>query len=190
MSGRFATAATASVLLLGILTLPADGRIERTQSSDPPANVPLTVAIIEAGGGAQHYDTIRLIHTLAGHLAGLELIRLRMASGKANVASFLTVFNFAVADIVSTFKSDRVSMDVTPAPDPRDARALSVALITQAKAPDGVLNVDTMLDHLLSPAMHARIRGDIIKRFGTAGDDNFRAVLLHALQDMKLANHL
>ena len=168
---------TASVLLLGMAPLPA-------------ANVPLTVAVIDAGGGAQHYDTGTLIHTLAGHMAGLELMRLRMTFGKANVASFLTVFNFAVADIVTTFKSDKVSMDVTPAPDPHDGKALSVALITQATPPGGALNVDTMLDHLLSPPMHARIRSDIIKRFGTTGDDNFRTVLLHALQDMKLANHL
>ncbi|MBV9149320.1 MAG: hypothetical protein JO024_05615, partial [Candidatus Eremiobacteraeota bacterium] len=128
--------------------------------------------------------------TLAGHMAGLELIRLRMAFGNANVASFVTVFNFAVADIVTTFKSDHLRMDVAPAPDPHDGRALSVALIAQATPPGGAPNVDMMLDHLLSPPMHVRIRSDIIRRFGVTGDDNFRTVLLHALQDMKLANHL
>ncbi|MBV9150028.1 MAG: hypothetical protein JO024_09185, partial [Candidatus Eremiobacteraeota bacterium] len=97
MRGKLAMVATASVLLLGTAPLPAP-------------NVPLTVAVIDAGGGAQHYDTVTLIHTLAGHMAGLELIRLRMAFGNANVASFVTVFNFAVADIVTTFKSDHLRM--------------------------------------------------------------------------------
>ena len=178
-----------AIVILTAATLPAFGRTERAKA-DPPPNVPLTVAVIDAGGGAQHYDTVTLIHTLAGHLAGLELIRLRMAFGKANVASFLTVFNFAVADIVTIFKNDRLSMDVAPAPDPHDGKALSAALIAQATPPGGALSVDTMLDHLLSPPMHARVRSDIVKQYGVTGDDNFRAVLLHALQDMKLANHL
>jgi hypothetical protein len=146
--------------------------------------------VIEAGGGAQHYDTVALFHTLAGHLAGLELMRLRMQFGKANVASFLTVFNFAVRDIVMTFGDERVNMNVTPAPDPHDGKALSAALVAQATRTGGSLDVDTMLDHLLSPGAHARVRSDIVKKFGTPGDDNFRAVLLQTLEDMKRANHL
>jgi len=180
--------ATLTIALLLGLTGPVLSRAARA-AADPAPNVALTVAVIDAGGGTQHYDTVQLFGRLAGRLAGPELTRLRFQYGKRNVASFLSVFDFAVKDIVLGFRDRHVNMDIAPLPDPRDGRALSAALVTQASRADGTLDVDTMLDRLLAPAGRERVRNDIDKSFGTEADRNFRAILLQSLQDMKRANH-
>ncbi|MBV8688671.1 MAG: hypothetical protein JOZ59_01065 [Candidatus Eremiobacteraeota bacterium] len=159
-------------------------------ASDSAPNVPLTIAVIDAGGGPQHYDTVSLFRTVAGRLAGAELFRLRMMFGRAKADSFLSVFNFAVKDIVTAFHEQRVDLNVSPAPDPHDGHALSVALVTQASRADGSLDAATMLGRLLSPSTNARVSADIERNFGADGDRNFLTVLQQSLQDMKRANHL
>ncbi len=172
------------------LCAPTAARAERASLGDASPNVPLTVALIEAGGGAQHYDTVTLIHSLAGHLAGVELWHLRLVFGRQKVGSFLSVFNFAVKDIVTTFHDAHIDLNVSPSPDPHDGHALCAALIAQALQPDGNLDVDLLLDHMLSAGAHAHVRTDIARAYGAEGERNFRAVLLQSLRDMRRANHL
>lgn len=190
MNGKSRAVLLALVMAVGVSGRAAPAHGGKMSAKDPPPNVALTVAVIDAGGGAEHYDTVALFRTLAGHLAGAELLRLRMQYGKANVASFLSVFNFMMGDIVTTFRDQHVEMNVTPAPDPHDGKALAAALLAQAAKPDGTLSTDAMLDHLLSPGLNSRIRSDTEKKFGVPSYDNYRTILLQTLADMKRANHL
>lgn len=190
MSDRVFAAVLALALLPGVSAHPSPAHAGKPGAGVQEPNVALTVAVIDAGGGAQHYDTVALFHTLAGHLAGAEFIKLRMQNGKGNVESFLSVFNFAVQDIVATFKDEHVNMNVSPEPDPHDGKALAAALVAQASDSLGTLSVDVMLDHMLSPGAHSRVRSDIQKKFGMPSDDNYRMILLQTLQDMKRAYHL
>ena len=153
-------------------------------------NLALTVSVMQAGGGPQHFRTMTLFRALAGPLAGAERFRLRMMFGNRSVASFEQVFDFMVSDLVSSSKRERVVFPAVPAPDPRDAKALAAALLAGATVSPGTYSVNVLLDRLLSHSLHLRISADIARRYGAASEENYRRVLLQALLDMKRANHL
>ncbi|GAC1655805.1 MAG: hypothetical protein NVS9B12_07090 [Vulcanimicrobiaceae bacterium] len=145
-------------------------------------NAALRSAVVQAGGGSGHFDTLRLFRALAGPLAGAELAKLRFQFGPARVAAFVRVMNFTVVDSGEAL--------AVPVPDPNNAKALATALVGQALTPDGTLGVDRLLDGLLSVREHGRIAADVKRRFGADADRSYHIVLLQVLNDLKRANHL
>lgn len=149
---------------------------------------PLAEAVIQAGGGAAHFDTTALFRTLAGRLAGPELFRLRGMYGRRNVAAFLDAFQFTVHDFDRIARRDGVALPASADPDPHDAKALATALVRTGTAADGRFSVPQLLDRLLSQRIHAEISADLDRRFGAGADANYGNILGQVMADMKRAN--
>lgn len=168
-------------LALALAVLPA---------AAPAPDYGLAEAVIQAGGGAAHFDTTTLFRALAGRLAGPELFRLRTMFGRRNLASFLDAFQFTVVDFDRIARRDGIALPASPVPDPRDAKALAAALVRTAVTPDGKYSVTQLLDRLLSQRIHAEVAADLDRRFGAGSDANYGRILSQTIDDMKRANGL
>jgi hypothetical protein len=192
---RFRIAALAA--LAGVLvtaTMPA-GAADTARFSAAPVytgtpNLPLTLSLIVAGGGPANFDSAKLVGTLAGPLAPAEVKSLTAQFGADNVSSFLTVFNFVIADSLRLVTAAKVPLPSTPVPDPTNGKALSAALYTAGITPMGRFDVEYMLDNLVTHPIHVQVMNDIDAKYGGPADGNYHAVLTQAMTDLKSAYKL
>ncbi len=198
---RIRIAAVALACVVGTLTVPAgaqsmDGMaMNHARFSGAPVytgspNLPLTLSVIVAGGGPASFDSTKLVGSLAGPLAPAEVQSLTAQFGADHVASFLTVFNFVIADSLKLVTAANVPLPTTPVPAPTDGKALSAALYTAGVTPAGRFDVEYMLDTLVTHPIHVQVMNDIDAKYGVAADGNYHAVLTQAIYDLKSAYKL
>ncbi len=152
--------------------------------------LPTTLSMIVAGGGPAKFDSVTLVHTLAGSLTDAEVKKLTASYGADNVKSFLDVFNFVVADALELVAKNKVPLPSAPSPDPHDGKALSAALYKLGVGSDGKYDVEYMLDELVTHGFHVQIMDDIDKKFSRKADANYHVVLTTAMGDLKDAYKL
>jgi hypothetical protein len=152
-------------------------------------DLPVTLSMIVAGGGPAHFKSTTLVRVLAGAKTKAEVAKLTKQFGAKQVTSFLTVFDFVVADSLKIVTQKKIPLPKQPRPDPKDGKALSAALYTAGVA-DGSYNVEKMLDHLVSHPIHVQVMDDIDQKYGRDADGNYHAVLTQAVLDLKAAYKL
>jgi len=190
-----ALAALAGVLVTATMPAGAADNTGQARYSAAPVytgspNLPLTLSMIVAGGGPANFDSTKLVGTLAGPLAPAEVQSLTAKFGAANVASFLTVFNFVISDSLRLVTAAKVPLPSTPVPDPMNGKALSAALYTAGITPAGHYDVEYMLDDLVTHPIHVQVMNDIDAKYGGPADGNYHAVLTQAMNDLKAAYKL
>ena len=154
-------------------------------------NLPLTVALVAAGGGASKFDSVTLVGDLAGPLTSAEVKSLSDKYGPEGVKSFLEVFNFVINDSLKIATEKNVPIPSKPAVDPKDGKALSGALYTAGILPStGKFDVEYMLDNLVSHPIHLQVMDDIDAKYGRKADANYHVVLTQAMNDLKAAYKL
>ncbi len=151
----------------------------------PPA-LPVTLSMIVAGGGPQHFDTVTLLKVLAGKNFTAEAGKLTKQYGKAKVGNFITVFNFVVADSLKIVTAAKVKLPSKPSPDPANGKALAAALWNAGVIPGG-WSVEVMLDRAVSHPVHVQVMKDIDAKYGIAKDADYHAILATAMHDLKAA---
>lgn len=196
-----ALAAGVALAALGATAAPAPAQTTAAQTPAPQTakarfseagvysgapELPLTLSMIVAGGGPAHFKAQTLVGTLAGAKANAEVAKLTKQFGSKNVDSFLTVFDFVVADSLKIVTAKKIALPKTPSPDPHDGKALSAALYTAGVA-DGRYNVEIMLDKLVSHPIHVQVMDDIDAKYGRNADANYHVVLTQAVLDLKAA---
>jgi hypothetical protein len=148
--------------------------------------LPVTLSMIEAGGGPSNFDSVKLVGALAGDKTSAEVASLQTKFGADNVKSFLTVFNFVVSDALAKVTAAKVALPATPSPSPTDGKALAIALYTLGVNPETkTFDVEYMLDGLVSHPIHLAVMDDIDAKYGKAADGNYHAVLTQAMTDLK-----
>jgi hypothetical protein len=154
--------------------------------------LPLTLAVVGAGGGPSAFDSAKLVGVLAGPLTQAEVAKLGKQFGSANVGSFLKTFDFVINDSLKIVTAEKVALPSTPAPDPSDGKALSAALYKAGVLPSGKFDVEYMLDHLVTHKIHVQVMDDIDadKGLGPVADANYHKVLTQAMLDLKGAYKL
>jgi hypothetical protein len=199
MIQRLSRALAASVALASLCTLLQAPAI--AQNSDAKArfsqagvyagapDLPLTLSMVVAGGGPAHFKTTTLVGTLAGANTKAEVAKLTKQFGAQKLQSFLTVFDFVVADSLKIVTAKKVPLPKQPKPDPKDGKALAAALYT-AGVSDGRYNVEIMLDKLVSHPIHVQVMDDIDAKYGRNADANYHIVLTQAMLDLKAAYKL
>ncbi len=145
--------------------------------------LPVTLSMIEAGGGPSNFSTLTLVHTLAGDKTTAEVASLKKQFGDTKVNDFVKVFDFVVADSLRIVKEKNVALPSTPNPDPKDGKALASALWGAGQTPKG-FNVEVMLDRAVSHPIHDQVMDDIDKKYGVAADADYHAVLAQAMNDL------
>ena len=153
-------------------------------------DLPLTLSMVEAGGGPKHFKTTTLVGVLAGPKANAEVAKLTKQYGAANVKQYLAVFDFVVNDAVKRATEAGVKFPSSPSPDPKDGAALTAALYKAGVDPKVGFNVEYMLDHLVSHPIHDQVMDDIDAKFGKKADAIYHSVTLVVFGDLKKAYNL
>jgi hypothetical protein len=152
-------------------------------------DLPLTLSMIVAGGGPAHFKSTALVGTLAGPNTKAEVAKLGKQFGAKNLQSFLTVFDFVVADSLKIVSAKKIPLPKEPSPNPKDGKALAAALYSAGVA-NGRYNVEIMLDKLVSHPIHLSVMDDIDAKYGRNADANYHVVLTQAMLDLKAAYKL
>ena len=160
------------------------GRFGGTVDSGKP-KLQLTLATIVAGGGPANYKTTTLLGVLAGPKLNAEVASLSKKFGKPAVGQFIKTFDFVIADSLKIVTAAKVPLPKTPAPNPKNGKALAAALYTAGVDPSAGFNVEYMLDHLVTHPVHVQVMKDIDAKYGLAADASYHAVLTQAMSDLK-----
>ncbi len=152
-------------------------------------NLQLTLAVVIAGGGPQHFQAAKLVGVLAGPLTNAEVAKLTKQYGAANVQSFLATFTFAIDDVLRIVQQLNIPLPKEPLPDPSNGGKLSAALIQSGTMPDGRYDVGYMIDRMISHDLHSLLMHDINAnpQFGPKANANFHVILTQAIIDLKVA---
>lgn len=145
--------------------------------------LPVTLSMIEAGGGPSDFQTVTLLKTLTGDKFNAEVAKLTQQYGKQKVGNFINVFNFVVADSLKIVKAKSVALPSDPMPDPKNGPALAKALWGAGQTGSG-FNVEVMLDRAVSHPIHVQVMKDVDAKFGIAQDADYHAILNTAMHDL------
>jgi hypothetical protein len=152
-------------------------------------DLPLTAALVQAGGGAEHFDAGQLVGVLAGSSKDAEVTHLTQMYGADGVTKFLGTFTFAINDTLKIATSKGVALP-PPAPElATDGRALSGALFKAGSMPSGRFDIGFMLEHLISRPIHVELMRDINAdtNYGPTVNAQFHTILTTAMYDLKSA---
>jgi hypothetical protein len=139
-----------------------------------------TISFVTAGGGPAHFSTVKALTALAGaDTANGEVAKLTKQYGKDDATSFITVFDFAVADAAKRAAAAGVTF---PTPT-LSGKTLAVRLVNLGTV-NGTFYIGTLLDHMLTHGIHEQVMADIDAKFGFAADANYHKVSNQAMADL------
>jgi len=195
------------LVLTGLFALSACGSGARTPSAQQshntmtitaPANytehsyrgkpdLGLTLALVQAGGGPQHFDSGRLFKTLAGPHAKAEQAKLERLYGKARMAAFMQTFTYAVNDLQNLFSINHIRMPDRPSVSPSNGRAMTVAIYHSGIMPTGKYDCGYMMEHLMTHPVHVVLMHDInvARGHGPVHNANFHIILTRMVADLR-----
>jgi hypothetical protein len=145
--------------------------------------LPVTLSMIEAGGGPKDFSTVTLLKTLTGPQFSAEVAKLNNQYGKDQVAQFLKTFDFVVSDSLRIVTEKNIALPSAPSPNPKDGAALAKALWGAGQSGEG-FNVEVMLDRAVSHPIHLQVMKDIDAKYGLAADAQYHAILTTAMNDL------
>jgi len=170
-------------------TVGAHGRYSKARINLGAPDLALTVAVVQAGGGAPSFDAQKFLGVLTGNGPSTqdEVASLTKKFGADNVASFVKTFNYVIVDGLAHVTTAGIPLPSTPVPDPSDGKALAAALYAAGVTPRGSFDVEFMLDTLVSHIIHVDVMNDIDANpdLGPQADANYHAILTQTMLDCK-----
>jgi hypothetical protein len=149
-------------------------------------DLPLTSAIVAAGGGPSHFSSAKLFQVLAGRGARAEAKKLTDQFGAADVKTTFAIFDYAIDDTIVVATARHIVLP-RPRPDPRNGKALALALYRAGVTPDDRWDVGYMLEHLITHPIHHVIMNDIDAKFGKDDNAVFHIALDQMMHDLGMA---
>lgn len=188
MHSRVLAFVSAIVIALTLAASAADrpkARFSDEFSYTGPPKLALTLAMIQAGGGAKDFSAQKLINTLAGSGAPAEVEKLTKQFGAQGYSSFITVFDFVAGDRMHIVSMKHIAMPKAPAVAPSDGKALAAALLKAGTTSNGRFDVEYLLDSLDSHINHVEVMDDIDKKFGRKADAGYHVLFATLMIDLK-----
>ncbi|MEO7038536.1 MAG: hypothetical protein ABI186_00725 [Candidatus Elarobacter sp.] len=192
------TLASLCVTILGLLgtgtaiarTMPMP--MEQTTRYHGTPDLALTAALVEAGGGAAHFDAGRLLGVLAADNRDAEVRHLQHVYGPRHVAQFVRTFTFAIDDALRAAKRAGVALPAAAPGRSADGEQLAASLWRAGTLPNGRFDIGYMLEHLISRPIHVQIMRDINAdpHYGPVVNADFHRILTTAMDDLKSAYRL
>ncbi len=146
----------------------------------------VTAALVEAGGGAQHFSFQKALVSMLGEkTVNAEVGKLTKQYGKKNVTGFIGGMDFAVADGLKRATEAGVKLPAAPA-DLNGAK-LAKTLVAAGTAPDGAWWSGYLFDKALSHTIHDQVMADIDATHGHAADETTHKILNQAMYDVARA---
>lgn len=147
--------------------------------------LPVTVALVVAGGGPQHFSLVTALnHMLGKATVEAEVAKLTKQYGKRRVGEWVSGIEFAVNDTLRIVTEKRIPL---PAPAPLSGVDLAKTLVSAGTAPDGTFWAGYLFDHALSHGIHMQVMDDTDAKYGSAYDANYHAITNQAFYDVAQA---
>ncbi len=177
-----------AVVALGLsLAMPAAAGWKGPTTYRGTPDLPVTGELVAAGGGAQHFDSKKLVGVLAGNDAPAALAYLTRTYGAANVDAFFRTFTYAIDDSLRYATLHGIRLPAEPVPN---GRVLARRLFAAGTLPNGQYDVGYMLERLVSHPIHMWVMWDIDKQpeLGKKTDETFHIMLTDAITSWPLIN--
>jgi len=159
-------------------------RFGGTVYGDQP-NLQNTLSLVMAGGGPSKFSTVTLFGVLAGDKTKAEEDALTQKYGAEKFGQFIKTFDFVINDSLAIVTKAGVKLPAAPAPDPKDGKALSLALYADGNdTKNKTFNVEYMLDRLVSHPVHVQVMKDIDAKYGEQADADYHIILTQVMHDL------
>jgi hypothetical protein len=147
----------------------------------------LTLAIVQAGGGAKHFDTARLFRAMAGPFARSEFAKLERLYGKARMAAFMQTMNFAMRDLLTLFAINHIALPAHPSVSPNAGPRLATAIYRAGVMPTGKYDCGYMMEHLMTHPIHVVLMHDVAVAHGhgPAHNANLHIIMTRMIADLR-----
>ena len=174
------------MLLVGFACTEAASAMQMTRYLGAP-DLPLTAAVVEAGGGAQHFDSLKLLGALAGANTNAEVQSLTQRYGQERVKAFVVTFNHAIADALVAATQAGVKLPDPPPGLAQDGKQLSSKLVEAGTMSNGRFDIGYMLEHLISRQIHVTIMQQLNADpdVGPQRNADFHLILTSVIQDLR-----
>ena len=141
----------------------------------------VTASLVKAGGGAAHYSTAKALTSMVGgKLVTAEVGKLTKQYGKASVGSWLTVFDFAVADALKIATTAGVKLPAATL----SGHKLAATLVGAGADKSGTFYTEFLLDKAVTHKIHMQVMEDIDSKYGESADKNYHRVTNQAMVDV------
>ncbi|TAL85810.1 MAG: hypothetical protein EPN46_07790 [Candidimonas sp.] len=148
--------------------------------------LPVTAALVKAGGGAQHFSfSTALVSMLGEKTVNAEVAKLTKQYGKQKVTDFVNGMTFDVNAGLKRATEAGVKLPAAPA-DLKGAK-LAETLVTAGTTSDGTFWSGYLFDKALSHPIHNQVMADVDVKFGHASDENTHRILNQAMYDVAQA---
>jgi hypothetical protein len=179
---RTLAATAALTALTGVVLLPAHAHSRYGGSSyeGKPA-LTVTASLVQAGGGAAHFSTAKALTSMVGSkLVNAEVAKLTKQYGKAKVASWLQIGDFAVKDALRITTKAGVKLPKGNL----SGKQLASTLVKAGLEKNGTFNIELLLDKAVTHNIHVQVMNDIDKKFGGGVDANYHKISNQAFYDL------
>ncbi len=147
-------------------------------NGDPALTV--TASLVQAGGGPDNFSTVTALnHLLGKKLAAAEVKKLTDQYGADKVNSFVTVFDFVIADGLKIATAAGVKL---PDADMK-GKKLAATLVAAGTDKDGTFWVGFLLDKAVTHKIHMQVMDDIDAKYGEDADANYHKIADQAMYD-------
>jgi hypothetical protein len=186
MRSTFTKSVFACGLCVTLSNTPLRAAMQMTRYNGPP-DLALTSALVEAGGGANNFDSARLFGVLAGTHATDELAHLTQQYGATRVHAFIGTFTYAIDDALKVATSKGVTLPQPSEDLVHDGRQLSSQLYDAGVMSDRRFDIGYMIEHLVSRPIHVAIMNDINSnpQYGPQVNADFHVILTTTMNDLK-----
>lgn len=147
--------------------------------------LPVTVALIQAGGGADNFSFAKaLVHMLGEETVNAEVAKLVKQYGEAEVNTFITGMDYAVNSAIRIVTEEGIEL---PAPAELSGVELAKALVQAGTVSDGTWWSGYLFDVALSNPIHNKVMADINANVGYQEDLVTHKILNQAMYDVAQA---
>lgn len=145
--------------------------------------LPVTAALVKAGGGPQHFEFSQaLVSMLGKKTVNAEVAKLTKQYGQKDVTDFLNGMTFAVHDALA--RATGAGVKLPAAPRNLKGHKLASTLVKAGTAPDGMWWSGYLFDKALSHKIHNEVIADIDQKYSHAYDENVHKILNQAMYDV------
>ncbi|MGH8427163.1 MAG: hypothetical protein ACRES7_04180 [Gammaproteobacteria bacterium] len=152
---------------------------------DGPPALDVTVALVIAGGGPDHFSLVTALNSMLGEkTVKVKVAKLTKQYGTKRVNAWVEVMNFYVADTLKIVKAKGIKL---PPPAKLSGVQLATTLVKVGTDKQGVFWAGLLFDHAVSHAIHNQLMDDADAKYGAQWDANAHAVTNQAFYDVAQA---
>lgn len=144
----------------------------------------VTASFLAAGGGGTHFSIAKALTSMVGEATvKAELGKLTKQYGKARVAKWVAIFDYAVTDAVKMAVAAKVQLPKAS----MSGKALAATMVKASMDKDGTIYTELLLDKAVSHGIHSKVMDDIDQKFSPEQDLDYHRITNQALFDLAKA---